>query len=136
MRDADERFFHRLFGGDARHLSVFEKFQAGRAGQQLRDVRHELRDLIAGFRDDAVGRRRMHDDIAQFRTEDEVVLIFAHDGIVIGAAADEIGKVEVALAAVERAQAGVDDVIGRNEFECVVLRHAFSLGQREEPPFL
>ena len=78
----------------------------------------------------------MHDDVAQLGAEDEVVLILAHDGIVIGAAADEIGKVEVALAAVERAQAGVDDVIGRNKFKCVVLRHAFSLGQREGLPFL
>ena len=65
----------------------------------------------------------MHDDVAELCAEDEIVLILAHDGIMIGTAADEIGKVEIAFAAVERAQAGIDDVIGGDELHGIVLRH-------------
>ena len=65
----------------------------------------------------------MNDDIAQLGAEYEVVLVLAHDGIVVGTAAHEIGKVEIALAAIERAQAGIDDVIGGDELQRIVLLH-------------
>ena len=117
--DAHECVGKRRVRVDARHVFILQGRELRRRTQKFRHMTDEPRKVVARLGNDAVFLALVHDDVAKARAEQEIVLVAAHRLVELCAAADEIGKLQIPLAAVDGAEAGIDGVIRGNKLDCI-----------------